>query len=74
MPETRTIQETGAGCARLLPIAEPADRPMGSDIPLRRPITVAEIAQTAAFLASAGASGMSGQIVTVCAGAFVGVE
>ena len=66
MPETRTIQETGAGQAALgleSPIVPP---------PLGRPITVAETASTAAFLASDAASGMTGQIVTVCAGAFVG--
>jgi 3-oxoacyl-[acyl-carrier protein] reductase len=66
MPETRTIQETGAGYMELgypVPMALP---------PLGRPITVAETASTAAFLMSDHASGMTGQVVTVCAGAFVG--
>jgi 3-oxoacyl-[acyl-carrier protein] reductase len=63
MPETRTIQETveavsGKPPLMILP-------------PLGRPITVAETAASAAFLASNYASGMTGQVVTVCAGAFV---
>jgi len=33
---------------------------------------VDETAKTAAFLASDFASGITGQVVTVCAGAFVG--
>ncbi|MBC8100060.1 MAG: SDR family oxidoreductase, partial [Armatimonadetes bacterium] len=40
--------------------------------PLGRMITVAETVATAAFLLSDDASGMTGQVVTVCAGAFVG--
>lgn len=65
MPETRTIQETGAGVAAL-------GRPPSMSLPpLGRPITVADTASTAAFLASDLASGMTAQIVTVCAGAFV---
>ena len=67
MPETRTIQETGAGQAAL------RGGPMQMAMPpLGRPITVAETANTACFLASDAASGMTGQIVTVCAGQFVG--
>lgn len=65
MPETRTIQETGAGYAELgynIPMVMP---------PLGRPISVDETAKTAAFLASDLASGMTGQVVTVSAGAFV---
>jgi len=65
MPETRTIQETGAGSIAL------GYPPRMSLPPLGRPITVAETASTAAFLASDLASGMTAQIVTVCAGAFV---
>jgi len=66
MPETRTIQETVAGTI------ETFGTPPGMTLPpLGRPITVAETANTAAFLASDLASGMTGQIVTVCAGAFV---
>jgi len=71
MPETRTIQETGSGLAALYGMG-PMDAPVGSDTPLRRSITVAETASVAAFLASDAASGMTGQVVTVCAGAFVG--
>lgn len=67
MPETTTIQETFAGQTELL-----GQPPQLSLPPLRRPITVAETAATAAYLASEYASGMTGQIVTVCAGAFVG--
>jgi 3-oxoacyl-[acyl-carrier protein] reductase len=66
MPETRTIQQTSAGLAGfgLGPEFVPP--------PLRRPITLEETAKTAAFLASDHASGVTGQVVTVCAGAFVG--
>jgi len=67
MPETRTIQETFAGQAAIL--GEPA--PM-APTPLGRPITVEETAATALFLASPAASGITGQVVTVCAGQFVG--
>lgn len=67
MPETRTIQETVAGQIAV------TGKPFNLNLPpLGRPITVAETAATAAFLASDDASGMTGQIVTVCAGAFVG--
>jgi 3-oxoacyl-[acyl-carrier protein] reductase len=65
MPETRTIQETGAGVAAL------GKPPQMILPPLGRPITVEDTAKTAAFLASDLASGMTAQIVTVCAGAFV---
>lgn len=67
MPETRTIQETVSETIRVL------GKPPSMQLPpLGRPITVAETAATAAFLASDYASGMTGQVVTVCAGAFVG--
>ena len=65
MPETRTIQET---TERQLHLSGQVPRP---NPPLGRPITVAETAATAAFLASDHASGMTGQVVTVCAGQFV---
>jgi 3-oxoacyl-[acyl-carrier protein] reductase len=67
MPETRTIQETGAGQAKLR--GAPPSFPVP---PLGRPITVAETANAAVFLASDASSGMTGQTVTVCAGQFVG--
>ena len=65
MPETRTIQETGAGVAALSD-----DQPNIGMPPLGRPITVAETAKAAVFLASDLASGMTAQMVTVCAGQF----
>jgi NAD(P)-dependent dehydrogenase (short-subunit alcohol dehydrogenase family) len=67
MPETRTIQETVAG-----QIAVTGKPPAMALPPLGRPISVDETAKAAAFLASDFASGMTGQVVTVCAGAFVG--
>jgi NAD(P)-dependent dehydrogenase (short-subunit alcohol dehydrogenase family) len=57
MPETRTIQETGAALASL------GATPMMPTPLLGRPLTVAETAATVAFLASDMASGMTGQIV-----------
>ncbi len=66
MPETQTIKDTGAGQAKLS-----GEAPRFSTPPLGRAITVAETAATAAFLASDHASGMTGQVVTVCAGQFV---
>ncbi len=67
MPETRTIQETGArfGAAMAAMGVEPA--PMADNL-LHRPITVADTAQTIVFLMSDGASGMTGQVVNVCGG------
>lgn len=66
MPETRTIQETVSGLVELT-----SQPPAMSLPPLGRPITVAETVSAAAFLLSDEASGMTGQVVTVCAGAFV---
>lgn len=66
MPETRTIQQTFAGQTAIRGEPMPMVPP-----PLGRPITVDETAQTAAFLASELASGVHGQVVTVCAGQFV---
>lgn len=70
MPETRTIRETSAGQARILGISPDEMRLPATA--LRRPITVAETAATAAFLASDASSGMTGQVVTVAAGDVVG--
>lgn len=67
MPETRTIQHTFAGQTAIRGEPMPMTAP-----PLGRPITVAETAGAAVFLASDAASGMTGQVVTVCAGQFVG--
>ena len=66
MPETRTIQETSAG------LIDVGGSVQMSIPPLGRPITVAETANAAVFLASDASSGMTGQVVTVCAGQFVG--
>jgi 3-oxoacyl-[acyl-carrier protein] reductase len=65
MPETRTIQETFAGTSAL------GDAPQMVPSPLGRPITVEDTARAAVFLASDEASGITGQILTVCAGQFV---
>jgi NAD(P)-dependent dehydrogenase (short-subunit alcohol dehydrogenase family) len=65
MPETSTIQETVAGYMAL-GYAIPMNLP-----PLGRPITVGETAAAVVFLLSDYASGMTGQVVTVSAGAFV---
>jgi NAD(P)-dependent dehydrogenase (short-subunit alcohol dehydrogenase family) len=65
MPETRTIQETGAGYVNLGLVPSMVPPLLG------RPISVEETAAVAAFLASDAASGMTGQVVTVSAGAFV---
>lgn len=61
MPETRTIQETFAGIQNL------ADGPS----PQSRSLTVADTADAVAFLASASASAISGQVVTVATGSLV---
>ncbi|HMR64602.1 MAG TPA: SDR family oxidoreductase, partial [Anaerolineae bacterium] len=67
MPETRTIQETMAG-----QIAITGQPPQMVMPPLGRPITVSDTAGAVTFLASDLSSGMTGQVITVCAGAFVG--
>jgi 3-oxoacyl-[acyl-carrier protein] reductase len=58
MPETRTIQETMAGFARLGYQATFPARPLG-------PLTVAETAETIVLLASDRTAGMTGQIVAL---------
>ncbi|MEL7435791.1 MAG: SDR family oxidoreductase [Chloroflexota bacterium] len=65
MPETRTIQETGAGIVAL------GGEPKMDLPPLGRPITVADTVNAVSFLVSEESGGMTGQVVTVCAGAFV---
>ena len=67
MPETRTIQETGAGLIGLT-----GELPNMALPPLGRPISAEDTAKAAAFLASDHASGLTGQVVTVCGGVFVG--
>ena len=66
MPETRTIQETGAALAYM------GQPPEISVPPLGRPISTADTAGAVAFLVSEQSAGMTGQVVTVCGGAFVG--
>src|SRR5262249_26202953 len=73
MPETRTLQETLANMGKTTAaqgVASQTARPT-SDSVLRRPITVAETAQTVAFLASDRASGIAGQVVNVCGGVLI---
>lgn len=67
MPETRTIQQTFAGQSAL----RGAPRPMSPPL-LGRPVTVADTARAAAFLATNASAGITGQVLTVCAGQFVG--
>ena len=65
MPGTRAIRETFADQAAL------RDAPMAAAVPpLGRAITVEETAKAAVFLASDLASGLTAQMVTVCAGQF----
>jgi NAD(P)-dependent dehydrogenase (short-subunit alcohol dehydrogenase family) len=67
MPETRTIRDTFAGQAAIRGAPVPMSPP-----PLGRPITVEETAAAVVFLSSREASGITGQVWTVCAGQFVG--
>jgi len=67
MPETRTIHETMAGNAELMG----GQPPQMSLPPLGRPISVTDTVSTATFLASDLSSATTGQVLTVCAGAFV---
>ena len=69
MPETRTIQETFAAQARLFGIT--MEDLLTFHNPLRRPISIAETAATAAFLASDASSGITAQVINVSAGGFV---
>lgn len=71
MPETRTIQETGAGLRRIKGETQPVESSPKLP-PLGRFIKVDDTAATATFLISDLSSGMTGQVVTVCAGAVVG--
>ena len=71
MPETSTIQQTGAGQASLLGI-DVSELPMAAAGTLARPRTVAETAAAAAFLASDAASGIGSQVLTVSDSAMAG--
>jgi len=69
MPETRTIQETTAQMLATLGLDPATAPPPGlTGNALGRPVTLAETAATACYLASDAASGITGQIVNVCAG------
>lgn len=63
MPETTTIQQTGAGQARLAGLDPDASMPDPG--PLGRPLTVAQTAEVIAFLLSDAASGTASQTFTV---------
>lgn len=65
MPETQTIQETGAAYMQM-GLSVPMSLP-----PLGRPITVADTVGTATYLLSDLASGVTGQVSDVSAGAYV---
>lgn len=66
MPETRTIQETAAGSARLAGV--PVETMTFPSTLIGRPITTADTARVVAFLASNASGGMTGQVVNVCGG------
>jgi 3-oxoacyl-[acyl-carrier protein] reductase len=71
MPETTTIALTGAGMARVLGLTD--DKPPASPSAAnRRPLSVAETAAVAAFLASDASSGMTGQLINVFGSQTVG--
>ncbi len=71
MPETTTIALTNAGMARVLGLTgdEP---PASARAATRRPLSVAETAAVAAFLASDASSGMTGQLINVFGSQTVG--
>jgi NAD(P)-dependent dehydrogenase (short-subunit alcohol dehydrogenase family) len=71
MPETRTIRETNAAMARALGATPEAVSSRTMANLLQRPVRLDEAAAAVAFLASDDASGMTGQVVSVCAGATV---
>ncbi len=70
MPFTRTIRETVAAIARTTGVAanDPGSSPANA---LNRPLTVDETAAMVAFVASDLASGVTGQVLNVCAGSVV---
>lgn len=72
LPDTRTIRETTAEMYRTLGLDPAKDRFPGAAAPaLGRPHTLEETAAVVAFLASDLSSGMTGQVVNVCAGDIV---
>lgn len=72
MPETRTIQETSARMASTLGMDVDEFRRGSVMANIRRlPLTVGELAATVAWVASAAASGVHGQVINVCGGAIV---
>lgn len=66
IPETQTIADTFAGQTALY-----GQPPAFTPPPLGRPTTLADTAGTAAYLVSDLSAGVSGQVLTVCGGAFV---
>jgi NAD(P)-dependent dehydrogenase (short-subunit alcohol dehydrogenase family) len=70
MPETATIQQTGAGQAAIAGIA-PEDFQL-SPTPRGGPLSVAETAEAIAFLLSPAAAGIGSQVVTVADRAMAG--
>jgi len=72
MPETRTIRETSAQLLATLGVDPTTAPPPGlTGNALGRPVTLAETADTVCYLAGDAASGITGQIVNVCAGQLV---
>jgi 3-oxoacyl-[acyl-carrier protein] reductase len=71
MQETRTIQETFANMAMTTGTGPQASGRPTIDNVLGRPLRVEETAATVAFVASERASGITGQVINVCAGAIV---
>ena len=71
MPETRTIQETTANMAKTMAITPgDASGPTTANV-LKRPLRLEEMTAAVAWVASDLASGVTGQVVNVCAGAIV---
>jgi 3-oxoacyl-[acyl-carrier protein] reductase len=72
MPETETIALTSAGMARVLGVKPDEAGPAPSNTPSRRPLSVAQTAAVAAFLASDASSGITGQLINVFGAQTVG--
>ena len=71
IPETRTIQETMVEMSKTTgqPVEETGEPTIGNVS--ARAVTVAETANTVAFVGSDSASGIAGQVVNVCAGSVI---
>jgi NAD(P)-dependent dehydrogenase (short-subunit alcohol dehydrogenase family) len=67
IPDTRTILEAAARRREALGLSRPQeDAPVGNA--LQRPVTLDEVGRVVAFLGSDAASGITAQVVNVCAG------